>query len=164
MRVFVRCLCSIMINSLMFSPWFLNCFLCFHRIKTITMMWGFFPFICSENQNINFPCTTKCVGFFLLPWRVFTIGIKQLCTYRNSKAPTMVYNPISQLALRGVWWNGQTLEKGLKLNKLKWELDFWINSLPLRHRIIRNRLIGSQTRAFYFLHGVNPITVTISIC
>lgn len=35
------------------------------------------------------------------------------------------------ISLKGVWWNGQTSENGLKLNNLKWELVSWINSLPL---------------------------------
>lgn len=159
-RVFVRCLYSIMINSLMFSPWFLSCF---HRIRNITM-WGFFSFHLVRESKYSLSMHYKMCWVFLLPWSIFTIGIKQLCTNRNSKSPTIFYNPIISVRLKGVWWNGQTLENGLQLSTLKWELDSWVNSLPLRHRIIGDRLIGSQTRTFCFLHGVNPLMVTISIC
>lgn len=162
-RVFVRCFYSI-INSLMFSCWFLSCFLCFHRIKNITICEGFFSFHLVRESKYSLSMHYKMCWGFLLSWSIFTTGIKQLCTDRNSKSPTMVYNPIISVSLKGVWWNGQTLENGLKLNNLRWELDFWINSLPLRHRIIGDRLIGLQTRTFCFLHGINPIMVTLSIC
>lgn len=159
----------------MFPPSLLSYFLCFHKIKTI-IMWGvFFPSSWLEKQYIPFPCIAKCFGFrFLwvfcfvlfcfLSWSTFTIGIEQLCIDINNKFSKVVYNPIISASLKGVWRNGQTLENGLKLNKLKWELNSWINSLPLRHRISEDRLIGLQTRTFCFLHGVNPIMVTISIC
>lgn len=167
-RILVRCLYSVIINSFMFSPFLLSCFLCFNKTKTITM-WGGFSLQLLRETTYSFSMHYKMIYcffgfFFLLSWSTFTIGIEQLCTDRNNKFPKMVYNPVISVSLKGVWWNGQTLENGLKLNKLKRELDSWINILPLRHRITEERLIGSQTRTFCFLHGVNPIMVTISIC
>lgn len=126
-RVFVRCLYSIMMNSLRFSPLFLSCFLCSHRIENVTV-WGFFPFHLVRESKYSLPMHYKMCWVFLLPWTIFTIGIKQLCTDRNSKSPTTVYNPIISVSLKGLWWNGQTSENGLKLNKVKWELDSWIKT------------------------------------
>lgn len=71
-------------------------------------------FIFQELQNT--------FGFFI-SWIIFTIGIKQWCIDGHSKSPTMVYNPVILVSIKGVLWNGQTLENGLKLNNLKWEWD-----------------------------------------
>lgn len=63
-RVFVRCLYSIMMNSLMFSPSFLSCFLCSHRIENVTM-WGFFSL--SSGQRIKIftsHALQNVLGFF----------------------------------------------------------------------------------------------------
>jgi len=91
---------------------FLRCFLSFHRIKNLTM-WGFFSFHLVRESEYSLYMHYKTYWVFLLPWNRFTTGIKQLCTDRNSKSPTMAYNPVISGSLKGVWWNGQTLENGL---------------------------------------------------